>query len=385
MKQVSVLAIVAAFSAACGGGGEGHEPAAQKAMTVRVAPVDVRTLNDTIDVGGTVRARTVAVLTSRTIGQVREIRALPGTKVRAGAVLAVLDGREMDANRDRAEALLGAAGQGHSAAEADKAAAEAALRLAEATYARIAQLRERKSATAQELDEAQAALSAAQARASAAGAGVSAAGANLTGARAAVEAARVSAGYSRIAAPFSGTVTQRHLDEGAMAMPGTPILTLEEEGGYQVEVSLDETRAARVNWAESPRVVFSAPDGRELSVEGRVVERAVALDNAHTSVVKVAIPAGESLRTGMFARVLFAGASRKGLAVPADALVQRGQLDAVFVVADGKARYRVVEIGRPAGEFVEVRSGVTAGERVVRSAPSALVDGMPVNASGGQQ
>jgi RND family efflux transporter MFP subunit len=377
-----VLAIVAALGAACGGGGEVHEPATAQATNVQVAAADLRDLGESIDVGGTVRGATVAVLTSRIVGQVREISARPGAKVRAGAVLAVLDSREMDANRDRADAMLTAAAQGQTAADADKAAAEAALKLATATHARIAQLRDKKSATAQELDEAEAALRGAQARAAAASAALSAATANLTGARAAAQGARISAGYSRIVAPFDGIVTQRHVDEGAMAMPGAPIVTIEEAGEHQVEVRLDEARAARVNWSHQPRVIFSSPDGREIAAEGRVVERAVALDSSHTVVVKVALPANEALRSGMFARVLFSGGARRGLAVPADAVLQRGQLDAVFVVADGKARYRVVELGRPADDFVEVRSGLTAGERVVRAAPASLVDGAAVKTAG---
>lgn len=384
MKQATLIAVVAALSAACGGAGGAREPVRRAAVTVRLGTAEARDLAERIDVGGTVRARTVAVLTSRIVGQVREISARPGARVRAGALLAVLDGREMEANRDRAAALLTAAAQGRTAAEADRAAAEAALTLAAATHARIARLRERKSATAQELDEAQAALSAAGARAAAAAAAVSAAGANLTGARAAAEVARISASYGRIVAPFTGIVTQRHVEAGAMTMPGTPVVTVEQDGGHQVEASLDEGRAARVNWSANPRIVYSAPNGDDVTVEGRVVERAAALDNAHTIVVKVALPAGESLRTGMFARVQFSGSARRTLAVPADALVQRGQLDAVFVVSDGQVRYRIVEIGREAGGFVEVRSGLGAGERVVRGAPPSLVDGTPVTTEGRQ-
>lgn len=384
MKQLSVLALVAMFGAACGGD-DARDHATPPAVAVQTSPVEMRDVNETVEVGGTVKAGTVAVLTSRIVGQVRNIATRPGARVRAGAVLAVLDAREMDAHRDRAEAMLTAAAQGQSAAEADKAAADAALKLAKATHARIAQLRERKSATEQELDEAQAALSAAEARAAAANAALSAAGANLSGARAGADAARISAGYSRIVAPFSGTVTQRHLDEGVMAMPGTPVLTVEEDGVHQVEVRLDDTRAARVNWSVAPRVIFSGADGRDVTVEGTVVERAVALDNAHTVVVKVALPADSAVRTGMFARVRFSGGARKALAIPAEALVQRGQLDAAFVVTDGRARYRVLEIGRSSGEYVEVRSGLSAGERVVRPVPASLVDGTPVTSGGGQQ
>jgi multidrug efflux pump subunit AcrA (membrane-fusion protein) len=374
--------MIIALGAACGGAPGPREAETAAATAVQVGTADTRDLAESIVAGGTVKARTVAVLTSRIVGQVREIAARPGDRVRPGAVLAVLDGREMDAHQDRAEALLTAAAQGQSAAEADKAAAGAALRLASATHARIAQLRDRKSATPQEFDEAEASLSAAQARASAASAAAAAAGANLAGARSAVEAARISAGYSRIAAPFAGTITERHIDEGAMTMPGTPVVTIEQDGGYQVEVRIDETRAARVDWAQAPRVALSSPESDENVFEGRVVERALALDSAHTIVVKVAVPGSNALRTGMFARVSFSGGTRRALSVPADAILQRGQLDAVFVVTDDKARYRVVEVGRQAGDFVEVRAGLAAGERVVRSVPASLVDGATVRTAG---
>lgn len=372
-------------ASACGGPEQEQETARTTPVAVQVTPARVQNLPETIEVGGTVKSRSVAVLTSRIVGQVRKITTEPGARVRAGAVLAVLDGREMEANRERAEAMLTAAAQGQAAASADKAAADAALALATATHGRIAQLRERKSATQQELDEAEAALRSAQARAQAAAAAVSAAAANLSGARAAAEGARISAGYSRIVAPFAGIVTQRHLDPGAMTMPGTPVITMEQEGGFQVEVGVDESRAARVNWDAEPRVVLATPDGRNETTTGTVVERAFALDNSHTVRVKVGLPAGTAVRTGMYARVIFAGPSREALAVPVDALVQRGQLDALFVIEGETARYRVVETGQRAEDAVEIRSGLVAGERVVRRVPASLTDGTPVAPRGGQQ
>lgn len=384
MKPLTILLFLTAGTAACGGANP-QSPESRTPMTVSTVEAELKDLPDVIEVGGTVRARTTAVLTSRIIGQVRQILVEPGARVRRGQLLAVLDGREMDANRDRAEAMVLTATEGQSAAESEKVAADATLQLASATFRRIAALRDKKAATAQELDEAQAALSAAEARSKGASAAVSAATANARGARAALEGAQVASGYSRITAPFDGVVTQKQIDAGAMTMPGTPVLTVEETGGFEVEVRLDDSRAARVNWTAAPtvRTREDAEADGGIEVVGRVVERARALDAAHTVAVKIAVPESPELRSGMFARVAFPGATRRALTVPPDAVVQRGQLDAVFVVEDGRARYRVIEAGQRGRDAVEVRAGLIRGERVVRPVPASLVDGAPV--SGGSR
>jgi RND family efflux transporter MFP subunit len=373
----SALVALSVVTMACGGGEHAPEARGPEPVTVSTIVVRHHALAEPIEVGGTVRARQQAVLTSRIVGQVREVRVNPGDRVLRGQVLAVLDGREMDANRVRADAMLAAAAQQRAAAEAEQNAAAAALALARVTHERVGRLRERKSATAQELDEAAANLTAAESRVSAARAGLEAARASLEGARAGADAAGVASGYSRITAPFDGTVTEKHVDAGTMAMPGTPILSVEQGEEYRVEVRLDENRAARVNWDALPRVQLDGPAGESRMVEGRVAERARAMDDAHTVVVKVALPV-TALRSGMFARVIFSGPAGRRLAIPEESLVSRGQLDAVFVVEGDTARYRVVEVGRRGAALVEIRAGLSEGERLVSVPPPSLVDGTPV-------
>jgi RND family efflux transporter MFP subunit len=388
MIRTVTLGVLLSSVAACGGGQDGAEARQEAAIPVEVAAAQWHDVPEAIEIGGTVRARATAVLTSRIMGEVREVRVLPGARVRRGQVLAVLDGRELSANRERAEAMLAAARQSHAAAEADRAAADAALALAEATHARIARLHGSKSATPQELDEAEAALSGARARANAAAAALSAAASSISGARSAAEAGRVAAGYSQITAPFDGLVTDTHVDPGVMTMPGTPVLTVEQAGESRVEVRLDEARAARINWDAAPIVRL---DAVAAPIEGKVVERAHALDAAHTVIVKIALPddAIADARTGMFARVAFSGPARRGLTIPADALLQRGQLDAVFEVENDRAIYRVVEAGERSGDLVEIRAGLSPGDRVVRKPAASLADGMAVTSretpTGGQR
>jgi multidrug efflux system membrane fusion protein len=378
MKQTIVVLLLAGGAAACGAADKTEVADARQTVAVTTVVAGETDMPEAIAVGGTVRARTVAVLTSRIMGQVRRVLVEPGDRVRAGQVLAVLDGREMDANRERAEAMAAAAAEQQSAAGSDKAAADAALALATATFNRISTLRGKKAATAQELDEAQASLRAAEARAKAAEAAVAASTASASGARAGLQAAEVASGYSRIAAPFAGVVTQKHVESGTMTMPGSPVVTVEQGGGFEVDVRLDDSRATRIDWTAAPAVAFTMADGKEALVAGRVVERARALDSAHTVLAKVALPADTPVRSGMFARVIFAGAARRTLTVPAEAVVQRGQLDAVFVVEDGRARYRVIEAGQRAQDMVEVRAGLSRGETVVRPVPASLVDGVRV-------
>jgi Cu/Ag efflux protein CusF len=67
------------------------------------------------------------------------------------------------------------------------------------------------------------------------------------------------------------------------------------------------------------------------------------------------------------------------LRVPASAVVQRGQMEMVFVVSDGKAQLRLVKIGKRIGAEVELVSGVSAGEKVVVADAAGLLDGQPVS------
>jgi multidrug efflux pump subunit AcrA (membrane-fusion protein) len=77
----------------------------------------------------------------------------------------------------------------------------------------------------------------------------------------------------------------------------------------------------------------------------------------------------------MFGRAFFPLASRKVVEVPASAIVERGQLQSVFVAEGGTARTRLVTTGQRANDAVEVLSGLSAGEKVVAPVPTGLEDG----------
>jgi RND family efflux transporter MFP subunit len=258
--------------------------------------------------------------------------------------------------------------------------------LATAWQKRIAALHARNSATDQERDEAEARLSAAAARLAGAQAGIEGADAHLESARAAVGAATATESFATLRAPFDGLVTERLTDPGNMASPGMPLLRIESDGARQVVVRVDEARAAYVQPGDRVSVLMDAIDGLvvdDKGVEGVVTEvaRAVGADQ-RAFTVKVTVPLTVTARTGSFARVVFRGAPRRALLVPAAAVRRHGQMSSVFVVQDGVARLRLIQVGASSSQGVEVLAGLDAGESVVTSPLTGLVDGARVAIGG---
>ena len=108
-------------------------------------------------------------------------------------------------------------------------------------------------------------------------------------------------------------------------------------------------------------------------------EIAPAADSAsRTFLVKLDLQGTTGLRAGQFGRVAMPVGETSALRGPASAVVQRGQMEIVFVVSDGKAQLRLVKTGKRIGDEVELVSGVSAGEKVVVEGATGLADGQPL-------
>jgi hypothetical protein len=131
--------------------------------------------------------------------------------------------------------------------------------------------------------------------------------------------------------------------------------------------------------------VAGAPEGVSGTgeVHGTVAEIARAIDaDSRAALVKIDLPASPGMTTGTFGRARLPGAARRGLTVPAAALVARGQLRYVFVVEEGRARLRLVNAGRVTEGRAEILAGLSEGETVVVSPPPGLTDNRPVREDG---
>jgi RND family efflux transporter MFP subunit len=374
------LALVAglALPACSGRANTVPEPGAD-AMPVATATVALADSPDAIEAGGLVQARTTATLMARIPAPVGAVRAVPGDRVRAGQVLIVLDGRDLAAQARRAKAQGASADQDVIAAGAERQAAEAALALARATHARIAGLASKRSATAQELDDTTGALRAAEARAAAAAARAQAAVSSVEAARAASEAADTIETFSRITAPFDGVVTEKLVEPGNMAAPGTPLMRVEDTRRFRLDVRVDEARIGRVSPGATVAIALDGgSDAVGRVVDGTVIEVGRAVDaDVRSFLVKIELPADPGLRSGMFGRARFSTQSRRALTVPEGALVHRGQVTSVFVVEQDIARVRLVNV-----RGTEVLAGLSDGDVVIVNPPPTLTDGRRVTVGG---
>jgi RND family efflux transporter MFP subunit len=347
-------------------------------IPVIVATATVADIADTFEAGGVVQARTTATIMARILAPVREVRVKPGDRVRSGQPLIVLDGSDLAAHARSARAAARAADQDATAAASEQQAADAALTLARATHERIDGLHARRSATPQEFDDATSALRAAEARAAGAAARAQAALSGTESARAASEAADKTESFALITAPFDGVVTEKMVEPGNMAAPGTPLMRVEDTRGFRLDVRVDESRIGQISAGAIVPVSLDRGTGGTDTVNGTVAEIGRAVDaDARAFLVKIALPDAGGLRSGTFGRARFSGQARRALTVPAGALVRRGQMTSAFVVDNGIARVRLVN-----ASGTEVLAGLAAGDVVIVAAPPTVTDGRPVTAGG---
>jgi membrane fusion protein, multidrug efflux system len=344
--------------------GCGEAPKKQ-AVVERAAAAAVHTVAETTkswpatyEATGTVRARTTAVIAAKLTGYVREVRAQAGERVREGQLLVTLDTRDLDIATRRAEAAREEVRTAMPEADSAVAAAKANLDLAEVTLGRMKDLLQKKSISSQEFDEATARWKAAQSGFDMANARRTQLNSRLAQAEQEVRSSEVMRSYAEVTAPFAGLVVARSIEPGSLAMPGAPLLTIEREGAYRLEASVEEGRPVKAGQGVS---VFLGDD----CVEARVSEIVPSVDAASRAyTVKIELPASAGLRSGMFGRAVFATSARTVLAIPAAAVTERGQVQTVQVVEDGATRARLVTVGQKSGDRVEVLSGLSAGEKV---------------------
>jgi len=337
--------------------------ACNKKADVSVAPEVIRgvhvfqtanqTLPETVDTVGTVRALESSTLSSQIMGNIASIAVREGDRVKAGETVISIDAAQIAAQTERAHASVVAMGQQITAAESDAA-------LAASTLKRFEMLEAQKSVSPQEFDEVESRSKAASAR-------LAMVRSQEAEARAAESAARTMQGYTRIHAPFDGVVTERKVDPGAMATPGTPLLTIEKAGALRLEVSVDESLLSFVHAGTGIPVVVDSLGSQP--VNGKVTQIVPVADPGSRSfLVKIDLPTAPGLHSGMYGHALLMRGSRDVLVIPQTAVIAHGSLKSIYVVGQNRvAELRYIAVGNLHGNELEVLSGLSAGETVIDS------------------
>jgi RND family efflux transporter MFP subunit len=327
-----------------------REGATRSITNVELATVTVQDVPRQTVAPGAVEAWARVSPGTKILGRIQEVPVREGDRVEAGQILARLEDRDLRAAVEQARAGL--------------AMAEARLENARAQNDRMTALRARKSVPEKSLEDAVAAHRVAEAA--------------VEQARANLQAAEVALSYATIKTPVGGWVVERRVEAGDMAPPGAPLFTIDDLSRVKVSVSVPESQVVGLKQGDPAQVTV---DVLEATFPARVHRVIPAGDPAsRTFQVQVALDNRDGrMRSGMFARALFLRGTRQALLVPGSALVRRGALEGIFIEEDGVARLRWVKV-RPAGDGLEILSGVVEGERYLASPPAGLADGTPVAA-----
>jgi RND family efflux transporter MFP subunit len=285
---------------------------------------------------GTVEAIQQTTVSAQTSGQVEEVLFDVDDFVEQGQLLIRLKETEQKARLNQAEA--------------DLKDAVARLQEAQREYTRISGIYEKKLVSQSQMDKASADLKSARARQEAARAGLAQSSEQFD--------------YTRIKAPYSGIVTERHVQVGEMASPGQQLMSGISLDQLRVSVNVPQSLIPTIRKLRKARILLADAkviDAPKLTIFPYADER------SNTFKVRVDLPSGVGeLFPGMFVKIAFLTGVKKQLVVPLSAVVYRSEVTAVYVLdSQGRLHFRHVRAGNPTGNgMISVIAGLTEGDRV---------------------
>ena len=385
-ERIIAMILLVFFVMGCGRREEGATEKPGTIHGVMIETIKLSPVEENYEAVGTVRSKTTSILSSKTVGNILAVHVREGDRVKIGQLLIEIDDQDSRSQLQKAEAGLREVREGLEeieqnirGAEAARGAAEAGRALALATFNRYKSLLEQKSASQQEFDEVQAKMKIAEAEADRAGRMLQALVAKknqvlakMDQAKADITRAQIYVGYGRITSPINGVVVSKQAEIGLLAAPGVPLITLEDNSLYRLEVSVEDSMLKQIRLGAPSRISIDAIGLKEFS--GRVTEIVPASDpGSRSSTVKIDLldVKGSSggramLRSGLYGRARFSIGEIQILKVPPKAILQRGQLVSVFIVDSSQVLHlRLIKTGKQHGDYLEVLSGLNDGDRIV--------------------
>ncbi|MGE0630114.1 MAG: efflux RND transporter periplasmic adaptor subunit [Hyphomicrobiaceae bacterium] len=352
IKQVTIIAGIAALGWGAyvagdrliGSGANGKvdtgKSASPRLKLVDVAAPKLRVMDRSVEAVGTSRAHQSIEVVSLAAGRVVAIEFQAGQQVKKGDILVRLDSDIERADVEQAEAVL--------------KEAELAMERAKTLQARNVG----KRSTVEEMVV------------------------KLATARATLNRAHRRLADRTVRASFDGIVGIRRIDIGARVDNNTVLTTLDDLGSIDIDFLVPEDHFGQIARGQKIIATTAAFPGR--SFEGVVTAIDSRIDQVGRAFrVRATVPNPDgTLAAGLFMLVNIVLNVSERLTVPEEAVVPEAGRTLVFVVRDGKAFERQVAVGKRERGFVEIRSGLAAGEPVVIKGFAALRDGMSVRVAG---
>lgn len=306
-----------------------------------------------LNASGKVEAVQNANLSTRMMGFVNNVYVKVGDKVRKGQLLISINSTDINAQKAQVNASI--------------AGAKAAFKTAEKDYNRYKVLFNDESASQKEMDDITANYEMAKARLEAAKQKKNQVNAQLL--------------YTNISAPFSGIVTGKFINNGDMASPGTPLISMEAPEKFQVIAMVPESEITQIKNGTDVSVTIKSSNE---VVKGKVTEISTSTKNTGAQyLVKVVLEKTDvTLLSGMFTSVQFpvSKSTSSKILIPTASIIKRGELNGVYAVSSSNtALLRWLRLGKTFGDKTEVLSGLSADEKFILSSEEKLMNGAKLN------
>nr|WP_321356956.1 efflux RND transporter periplasmic adaptor subunit [uncultured Draconibacterium sp.] len=347
---IIAIALLSIIAISCGNKEKEHATAPQEKVAAQTAVAELADYPVVHSFSGKLEADKQTNLSTRIMGQIQRIYVKPGQKVNQGDLLIQIRNQDILAKKAQVEASKVEASTAYESAEKD-------LKRYEALYAE-------NSASDKEMDDMRTRYDMAKAR--------------LAAVEQMENEVEENMRYTSIRAPYSGVITTKFVQEGDMANPGMPLLSMESPSQWKVIARIPEADIAKVQLNDAVKVKFTAA---RVELEGKIIEinpSTTNTGNQYSAKVLVTVPENctAKLYSGMYAEVLFEYGIQKRILVPESALIHRGQLVGIYAVGQsGNALLRWVKTGKTFGDKIEIISGLSDGEQYVVSSDSKLFDG----------
>jgi HlyD family secretion protein len=343
--------------------------------------VATQPLVQTVVATGRVAALSRAQVGSAVTGVVVERRVKEGDTVRPGDVLAVLRADDLEASVREAQAAL-AQLQQSTRPQAQASLREAQARLAQASReaTRRRDLFRQQMITREPMEQAVQAETVARTAVEQAQLTVRslvAGNPGETAARARVASAQAQLAKTTIRAEVAGTVLTRNAEPGDLVQPGRVLFDIARTGDTEVIVPLDEKNLEVLAIGQAAMCIADAFPGQPFPAKVSFIAPSIDPQRGTVDVRLAVDPVPGFLREGMTVSVnVETGRRDRAIVVPNDALAAAdGNRAALWLVVDGRAERRQVQLGLRGLTQTEVTAGLRPGDRVLANAPAALKQG----------
>lgn len=351
MKKIIILIIIV-FSASSCGDSKKEVAMDNNIVNVSVAKPNSNATGQFFTASGQIEADQFSNLSTKVTGYIERIYVKIGDKVNKGQLLLKINNTDLEAQRSQVKAKL--------------LQAEANYKIAENNYNRFKKLYEQKSASTKEFEDIQAAYDIAKAQ--------------VTAVKEMENEVSAMLNYSNIKAPFKGVITDVYAKEGNMALPGNPLLGLEDPANLVATAVIPEMYLTNVNRGDKVKVRIKS---NQKLLNGSVREISRSSQNSGGQyLAKIEIPnTEEGIFSGMdvTTEFQFEGISGARITIPKSILIYKGQLSGIYTLSQSNtAVLRWLRLGKEYGDQIEVLSGLSADESYITEADGKLYNGVKI-------